>query len=209
MNEPFHVFLSHNSKDKPTVRQLARALQARGLKVWLDEWEMVPGRPWQEALEAVIQTIQTAAVLVGKDGLGPWQDSEMSACLSEFVDRHLPVIPVLLPGAPVKPRLPLFLRSFTWVDLRRGLTDDGLDRLEWGITGVKPEKVESPKKPPVNKPAVSSRTEPWMNLESELDAFKKIAIGKDTQTRLILVTGEGGMGKSYLLSCNRSPASMQ
>ncbi len=34
--ESFNVFLSHNSRDKPAVRQLAQALQARGLKVWLD-----------------------------------------------------------------------------------------------------------------------------------------------------------------------------
>ena len=46
----FDVFLSHNSKDKLMVRQLARALEARGMQVWLDEWELVPGRPWQEAI---------------------------------------------------------------------------------------------------------------------------------------------------------------
>jgi len=98
----------------------------------------VPGRPWHEGLEGIIQTARTAAVLVGKDGLGPWEIPEMQACLSEFVDRRLPVIPVLLPDAPTEPELPLFLQEFTWVDLRGGLTDDGLDRLEWGITGVKP-----------------------------------------------------------------------
>jgi hypothetical protein len=138
MDGSFDVFLSHNSKDKPTVRQLAQALQKRGLEVWLDEDQLVPGRPWQEALEEIIQTTRTAAVLVGKDGLGPWEIPEMRACLSEFVNRRLPVIPVLLPGAPTKPELPLFLRAFTWVDLRGGLTDAGLDRLQWGITGSKP-----------------------------------------------------------------------
>jgi hypothetical protein len=138
LSELFDVFLSHNSKDKPTVRQLAQALQARGLKVWLDEEQLIPGRPWQEALEEIIQTTRTAAVLVGKDDLGPWEIPEMRACLSEFVNRCLPVIPVLLPDAPTKPELPLFLRAFTWVDLRGGLTDAGLDRLEWGITGRKP-----------------------------------------------------------------------
>ena len=101
------------------------------------------------------------------------------------MDRRLPVIPVLLPDAPARPELPLFLRAFTWVDLRIGLTDDGLDRLEWGITGVKPGKTDLPKKPQVSKPAGSSQSEPWMNLESELEAFKKIATGEDTQTRLI------------------------
>lgn len=138
MNGSFDVFLSHNSKDKPAVRQLAQALQARGLQVWLDEDQLVPGRSWQKALEKIIQTTRTAAVLVGKDGLGPWEIPEMRGCLSEFVNRELPVIPVLLPGAPVEPELPLFLRDFTWVDLRGGLTDAGLDRLKWGITGVKP-----------------------------------------------------------------------
>ena len=76
-------------------------------------------------------------MLVGKDGLGPWEIPEMDACLSEFVDRGMPVIPVLLPGAPKKPKLPLFLKAFTWVDLRDGLKKAALDNLEWGITGTK------------------------------------------------------------------------
>lgn len=140
----FNVFFSHNSKDKPAVRQIAEMLKQRGLKVWLDEWELIPGRPWQEALEEIIQTTRTAAVLVGKDGLGPWEIPEMYGCLSEFVNRKLPVIPVLLPNASKQPDLPLFLKQFTWVDLRSGLTKDGLDQLEWGITGVKPGQLTNP-----------------------------------------------------------------
>ncbi len=138
LDRPFDVFLSHNSKDKPAVRQLTEALEARGLKVWLDEQQLVPGRPWQKELEEIIETARTAAVLVGRDSLGPWETEEMRACLSQFVKRHLPVIPVLLPNATTQPQLPLFLQEFTWVDLRSGLTGENLDRLEWGITGVKP-----------------------------------------------------------------------
>lgn len=136
----FDVFLIHNSKDKPAVRQLARALWERGLKVWLDEEQLVPGQRWQQALEEMIQVTHSAAVLVGKDGLGPWEISEVRAWLLRFVERGLPVIPVLLPGAPDEPKLPLFLRAFNHVDLRNGLTEDGLNRLEWGITGVKPSE---------------------------------------------------------------------
>ncbi len=135
--ERFDVFLSHNSKDKPTVIDVSEQLKIRGLAVWLDVDELVPGRPWQEALERIIQTTVSAAILVGKDGLGPWELPEMRACLQEFVRRSLPVIPVLLPSAPVRPELPLFLREFTWVDLRGGITKSGIDRLVWGITGVK------------------------------------------------------------------------
>lgn len=144
MTKSFDVFLSHNSKDKPAVRKLAEVLRSRGLKVWLDEWELVPGRPWQEALEEVIETTGSSAVLVGKDGLGPWQDEEMRGCLSEFVSRKLPVIPVLLPDAPDVPNLPFFLKRFTWVDLRGGLTEEGIDRLQWGITGSRPDRSNTP-----------------------------------------------------------------
>jgi len=143
MTDSFDVFLSHNSRDKPAVRELAEALHARGLKVWLDEWELIPGRPWQEALEEIIETTRSAAVLVGTDGIGPWHNAEMRGCLSQFVKRQLPVIPVLLPGAPEAPELPIFLSEFTWVDLRAGLTAEGIGRLVWGITGTRPESSQA------------------------------------------------------------------
>ena len=39
----FDVFISHSSKDKHVVRDLATRLKADGLKVWLDEWEIRVG----------------------------------------------------------------------------------------------------------------------------------------------------------------------
>ena len=85
------------------MRQIGEALRDRGLKVWLDEWELVPGRPWQEAVEEILATVRSSAVLVGTDGLGPWETPEMRACLTQMVRRKLPVIPVLLPGCPQAP----------------------------------------------------------------------------------------------------------
>ena len=58
----FDVFLSHNSKDKPAVKVLGTALKKRGLSVWLDEWELRPGLPWQRALEDIIGSCKSAAV---------------------------------------------------------------------------------------------------------------------------------------------------
>jgi len=43
----FDVFLSHNSKDKPVVRQIAEALKGRGVRAWLDERELPPGSLWR------------------------------------------------------------------------------------------------------------------------------------------------------------------
>jgi hypothetical protein len=39
----YNVFLSHNAKDKPRVRRLAKRLRDAGLCVWFDEWIIKPG----------------------------------------------------------------------------------------------------------------------------------------------------------------------
>ncbi len=199
-DDDFDVFLSHNSKDKPAVRQIAEALRdGRGLKVWLDEWELPPGVPWQDELETIIKTLRSAAVLVGKDGLGPWEMPEMRACLSEMVDRRMRVIPVLLPGTPSAPQLPLFLKQNTWVDLRGGITEEGLDRLEWGITGRKPVRKESPAKP------VPPRLHnlPFSSLGDLLkgrdDELRNLQEGQATAiTQAETLYGLGGIGKTRL-----------
>jgi hypothetical protein len=130
----FDVFLCHNSQDKPTIKEIAENLKLQGVSPWLDEWELRPGLPWQRALEQQIENVQSAAVFVGAEGIGPWQHQELDAFLRNFVQRKRPVIPVLLPTAPATPDLPLFLEQNTWVDFR--ISDpDPMERLLWGITG--------------------------------------------------------------------------
>ncbi len=133
----FDVFLCHNSADKREVQEIARDLKNRALKPWLDEEQLRPGLPWQEALEEQIGTIAAAAVFVGASGFGPWQNRELRVFLDEFVRRHCPVIPVLLPTVTSPPDLPLFLRQMTWVDYRRD-AKSALELLIWGITGQRP-----------------------------------------------------------------------
>jgi hypothetical protein len=132
----FDVFLCHNNRDKPAIRRIGERLKTVGILPWLDEWELRPGLPWQPALEAQIEHIKTAAVFVGNDGIGPWQEQEINAFLREFVNRSCPVIPVLLEYAPSEPKLPIFLKGITWVDFRKR-EPDPWKQLLWGITGVK------------------------------------------------------------------------
>lgn len=95
----YDVFLSHASADKPFAEALARRLREDGHEPFLDKWHLIPGQPWQEALEEALEASQTCAVFVGAT-LGPWQNEEMRAALDEHVhDETFRVIPVLLPGA--------------------------------------------------------------------------------------------------------------
>jgi WD40 repeat protein/GTPase SAR1 family protein len=134
----FDVFLCHHGVDKREVKRIGEQLKARGYLPWLDEWELPPGQPWLRELESQIESIRAAAVFIGADDAGPWQRLELDALLRQFIERGCPVIPVILPSVSIpRPRLPAFLRDFTWVDFR---VDDPppIDRLIWGITRVKP-----------------------------------------------------------------------
>jgi hypothetical protein len=62
----YDVFLSHNSQDKPAVERLTHRLVEAGLIPWLDTWNLVPGEPWQEAIEETLDASQTVIVEKGQ-----------------------------------------------------------------------------------------------------------------------------------------------
>jgi hypothetical protein len=140
----FHVFLSHSTADKPAVEELARQLAKEGIHAWLDKWHLIPGDPWQPAIEKALAESETCTVFVGPSGFGPWQNEEMRAAIDRRVSdskRRFRVIPVLLPGAERAERssLPPFLAATTWVEFRDSLDDQhAFHRLVCGIRGVEP-----------------------------------------------------------------------
>ncbi len=136
VQDGFDVFLCHNVEDKDFLREMNTRLKKAGVITWFDEEQLPPGRIWQQLLEDQIGGIKSAAVFVGANGLGPWQDIEGRAFLSEFAKRRCPVIPVILPDCTNVPQLPMFLRQFTWVDFRKTIPDP-FSQLVWGITGRK------------------------------------------------------------------------
>jgi tetratricopeptide (TPR) repeat protein len=135
----FDVFLAHNSVDKPHVRAIAAKLRERGLKPWLDEEQIPPGKSFQEEIQKAIPQIKAAAIIIGTTGLGKWQIQELRSLMSQFVNRKTPVIPVLLPGVNKIPGDLLFLQELNWVSFKNIDDAAAFHKLEWGITQVKPE----------------------------------------------------------------------
>jgi hypothetical protein len=159
----YDVFLSHQSGDKSMVESIAaRLVDEQGLRPFLDKWHLIPGEPWQEALEEALDRSRTCAVFLGPGGLGPWENGEMRAALNERVrNKSFRVIPVLLPGAEPKDEktLPRFLRRLTWVDFRGGLDDpDTFQSLVAGIRGVPPGPPSAPTTPAITPARTAGRT---------------------------------------------------
>jgi tetratricopeptide (TPR) repeat protein len=139
----YHVFLSHNSADKPAVEELAGRLQKEGIDPWLDKWHLVPGEPWMPAIEQALANCESCAVCIGPGGIGPWQHEEMRAAIDRRVRSasRFRVIPVLLPSGErgERSRLPDFLVAPTWVEFRGALDEEqALHRLVCGIRGLPP-----------------------------------------------------------------------
>ena len=57
----------------------------------------------------------------------------MRGFIDEFVGRQVPLIPVILDGAPALPKPLLFLRGMTSVDFRNA-EPDPFEWLLWGVT---------------------------------------------------------------------------
>src|SRR5215469_15459929 len=126
--EHYNVFLSHNNADKQSVEALAEELEKRGISCWLDKWNLIPGEPWQPAIEQALRQCDTCIVFFGPHGLGPWHNEEMQLALQRRVgsrERKLRMLPVLLPGGQRdrESDLPGFLQATTWVEFRQSIAD--------------------------------------------------------------------------------------
>jgi hypothetical protein len=88
--------------------------------------------------EELIETIPATAVCLGKQAIERGQALQIYAFIDQFVQRRVPVIPVLLGDAPAK--LPPFLALFSWVDFRKAMPDP-IGQLIWGITGKRSARV--------------------------------------------------------------------
>jgi formylglycine-generating enzyme required for sulfatase activity len=137
--EVFDCFLSYNAVDRPGVLMLAEELRSRGVSIWMDQEQLLPGLPIQPALETGLRSSRSIAVLVGSAGLDPsqWEELRVLMSVAELDVNRQAVIPVLLPDAPAKPALPAFLAMRKWADLRKTSEAGGISELDRLISAIK------------------------------------------------------------------------
>ncbi|MFF3654435.1 TIR domain-containing protein [Streptomyces olivochromogenes] len=137
----YDAFISYNSADLEVVQRFAERLHERGFQVFLDDWCLVPGETWQEALIEALDSSPCCLVMCGPQGFGPWQNEEVRVAIEARVrGRTMRVVPVLLPGSADSAwRSVPFLERFTYCDFRQGLEQTRVfERLCAGIRGEAP-----------------------------------------------------------------------
>jgi hypothetical protein len=208
VNITYDVFLSYNSQDHAAVEVVARHLESQGLTVFLDRWYLVAGTPWPERLEQILTGCRAAAIFLGPNGMGRWQQREQYLALDRQArSPDFSVIPILLPGAD--PALG-FLSLNTWVDLRRGVDDVSLTLLTAAVRGQAPG-------PDLRRRMATALASicPYRGLRFFREEDAPFFFGRDAfiarlvsavdQHALVAVVGASGSGKSSVVRAGLVP----
>jgi hypothetical protein len=129
------AFISHSSKDKPFVRKLAADLVASGVKVWLDEQNMLVGDSIPEKIAQGLAESDFFLIVVSKNSVSsPWVKRELnSAIVHEIERRKVTILPIKLDDAA----MPDTINDKLYADFSHSY-EDGLEKL---IRSIKAREV--------------------------------------------------------------------
>jgi hypothetical protein len=146
------VFLSHNSRDKPWVRELAKRLTQDGVVVWLDEAELNIGDSLIDKISAAIDEMKFVAAVISRHSVqSVWVQKELSLAMSkEIKGRRVTVLPLLIERCD----LPVALRDKLYADFTNPSSFDAEYRKLLRAIGVQPAD-EKAVAPPANPPKVA------------------------------------------------------
>ncbi|MFF1347584.1 TIR domain-containing protein [Streptomyces sp. NPDC058322] len=109
------VFLSYAHEDAAWVRRLAGGLRRRGLTVFFDEWDVLPGDVVVHRTDAAISDTACAVVVISPaSATSPRALEEYAALATAGATRNLRFIPVLIGDTA----LPPFAANRVWRDFR-------------------------------------------------------------------------------------------
>ena len=120
-----HFFLSYSREDAHLQQRVITGLRARGLDVWVDIENLIPGSPaWEREIERSIRAAAGVIVLLSPDSNNSeWVRREIS-----FAEQNSKrIFPVLIRGDE-DDSIPLRLSNHQRADLRRDF-ETGLDEL--------------------------------------------------------------------------------
>src|SRR5437899_386046 len=114
----YDLFLSYSRADAPVaqlVQLLAADLSDLGVRIWLDQWELVPGQNWGESLKQAMELSGAIGICISPGSTNKWNEEELGQALTlRQLHPRFTLIPILLPGTSPAD-IPAVLRNEVWV----------------------------------------------------------------------------------------------
>jgi formylglycine-generating enzyme required for sulfatase activity len=193
-------FLSYNSQDVDLAERLVAAISRKDAeaKVFFAPRSLRPGAYWMPELAEEIAEATAFVLLVGKNGLGPWQTLEYQEAVDRSrKDATFAVVPLVLDGIPA-PGLP-FLRQLHWIITADPTSEQSVAQLldVAGGGGAPPDELWR-------------HTAPYRGLSAMTETDADFFFGRERETaevigalaaapdKLPILLGNSGVGKSSL-----------
>jgi WD40 repeat protein len=205
-----YVFVAHASADKLLVTKLCRGLLARGVRPWLDLWDLEPGSGWETIRDALTKA-PAVIVCEGPSGAG-FQQREYDEVLAARLEvEPSTVVRVRLPGAAEAAGG----SEFDGIELDESNWAKGIDvlasrlgidraRSRWRSLEARSLGVsESELTPYPGLPAFRQVDARWMFGRDE-DIGNLLSLAE--KHALLTVIGASGSGKSSLVMAGLCPA---
>ena len=168
------IFLSHNCKDKPFVRKLAKDLRGQGFYVWVDEAEIKLGDSLIEKIREGLDRVEYVGVVLSNNSINSeWVKKEIDIAMNQEIEgKKVRVLPLML--EKVDP--PSFLKGKLYADF----TSD--DRYANGLEMLVARLSENPNSE--QTPSLSSsEVDSYLQLIEQLKAKLNVSEGEN---RLLL-----------------------
>jgi Novel STAND NTPase 1/TIR domain len=192
------TFLSFNSRDTALAESVRAGLSRiePDAQIFFSSVSLGAGF-WLPKVAEEIAQAESFLLLIGPNGIGPWQEVEYFTAFDRRVkDKCFPLVPAIVAGAAV-PGLS-FLRSLNWVEAPVVGDDKALHRL---LAALKGETV-------VSATPLWKLVNPYRGLEAMNEASADYFYGRDLETAAVLnalankpgrcpiLIGASGVGKS-------------
>lgn len=98
------LFLSHRSIDKTKVRDISKALEQLGLRVWFDENDILPSQSIVEEISQGLGSMSHFILFWSSSCIGaPWVSRELHVAVKKLIESKVPLFVVALDNTPVPP----------------------------------------------------------------------------------------------------------
>lgn len=117
------IFVSYSRTDGLIVHKIVDILRESGFDLWIDSTAIQPGQDWQKRIFEGLEESQILLLFVSPDSMkSEFVRNEWEA----FYTRQKSILPVMLRDAP---EVPQQLSRIAYIDFRKGITDDDIEKL--------------------------------------------------------------------------------
>jgi hypothetical protein len=103
------VFICYSRKDKDFVLELAANLENRGVPIWLDQWDILPGDDWDLTIEKALNDCTRLLLVISPSSV---DSEEVRSEWRSALDKGKIIVPIL--HKPCK--IPYRLNSIQYID---------------------------------------------------------------------------------------------